>query len=264
LYIGYITNFKNANNEVVAEKKRNKKFKELCSSKHKILQKEGFSITNLESFLITPVQRIPRYRLLLEELLSNIDTTNECYQQIQAAAEFMAQIAMYCNEKSSNIDKSARIIEIADKLRLDRMIFVKPSRRFICEELDSVKLLKGKKRIACDVYLFSDILLIAKFPVSIFGIKAKKPSIQYMSLKIGSQCPEKKNQEVGHITVSPLHNTPYEDVGLSIRCYYKTPKNDFSVSGSNLTQPLSSTRGMYEIKLVCDSEEQATRLRESI
>jgi hypothetical protein len=265
LYIGYITNFKNASDEVTAEKKRNKQFKELCTAKHKLLQKEKQQITNLEGFLIVPIQRIPRYRLLMEELLSRMDQNDECYEQIRKASEYISTIATYCNEKSSHIDKSSRILDIVEKLKLDRMEFVKPSRRFICEELDSIKLLKGKKLIPCDIYLFSDILLVSTFPISFFGRRAKKPLVQRMSLKIGSQCPERKDKQVGRIAITQIYNNiQNEETGLSIRCYYQNHKADFSASSASLQSSRGSDKWIYEIRLVCDTKEQAARLRESI
>ncbi len=241
LYTSYITNYKEAAEHLQAEKKKNKKFKELLVDKYKSLTKEHQPITNLEGFLITPVQRIPRYRLLLEELLKNMETTDESYQQIKGATEYITNIASYCNEKSGVIDKSTYIIHVVEKLKIDRMTFVKPSRRFICEELDSMKLIHGKKIIPCDMYIFSDVLLVSTFPISIFGTKSKRPRVQKLGLKVGTKCPEKKDREIGSIDLS------IEDVCLVVRCTYKP-----------------STKGVHEIRVVCDTAEQSSRLLETI
>ncbi|KAL0491063.1 RasGEF [Acrasis kona] len=270
LYIGYITNFKNAAEEYRAEKKRNKNFKDLCSLKHKTLIKEGQRISDLEGFLICPVQRIPRYRLLMEELLENMNQTDEGYDDIKSATQMITGIAMYCNERSSAVDKSVRIIEIVEKLNIDKFQFIIPSRRFVCEELSSVKMIKNKQLTDCDVYLFSDLILIVTCVHNLLG--KKKNKVRQFSLRKGASIKDKQINDINVHVINPSEqpssasgvlkridsfSETFVDVGINVEWYLsKVQKSDNAKKVPEKNMP--------KITLVCDSKEQAIRLCDSI
>ena len=56
----------------------------------------------LSGFLIIPVQRIPRYILLLTDLRANIEKDCEDYQDIDDAVEMIKDITNEINEKKEN------------------------------------------------------------------------------------------------------------------------------------------------------------------
>ena len=54
---------------------------------------------DLASFLITPVQRIPRYVMLLQDLFRNTPDSHTDYSNLNKALEKMRDVAEYVNEK---------------------------------------------------------------------------------------------------------------------------------------------------------------------
>jgi len=63
---------------------------------------------SIESVLIMPIQRVPRYKLLLEELLKATPESDPCYEQLSQVCTTVTQLASTINEE---IRTQERIIE---------------------------------------------------------------------------------------------------------------------------------------------------------
>ena len=66
------------------------------------------SHNNLGFYLIMPIQRLPRYRMLLMELQKNTESTHVDYQNIQAALAKVAQAATLINSRKKHLEEMAR------------------------------------------------------------------------------------------------------------------------------------------------------------
>ncbi|KAL6073059.1 Rho guanine nucleotide exchange factor (GEF) 17 [Balamuthia mandrillaris] len=67
--------------------------------------------TNLESYMINPIQRIPRYNLLLEDLLRHTDPTHPDHADLTQAVGVMKEVANHINisvKKTENLRKLAQ------------------------------------------------------------------------------------------------------------------------------------------------------------
>ena len=110
--------------------------------------------TTLGSLLIMPVQRVPRYILLLTELKNHTWKNHPDYANLQQAAEEMEKLTKFLDRKrqeSENLNKLASISYLF-KNKIDLNI-VEPHRKLIRE--DSF----NDKKI---LYLFNDLLIISE------------------------------------------------------------------------------------------------------
>ncbi|KAH3744273.1 Guanine exchange factor for Rac 30 [Pelomyxa schiedti] len=140
-----------------------------CKDKHplfkKYLELMNYSPAlfglNLESLLIVPVQRIPRYVLLLTDVLRATPKAHPDYQNLEEALNFIKELADYINENKADADSIAELCEIQTRL-LDfpgpGKLASQPKRKFVKE---GAALLNKKKKY---LFLFSDILVTAKGP----------------------------------------------------------------------------------------------------
>lgn len=62
-----------------------------------------------------PVQRVPRYNLLLQDLVKHTDPSHPDYANLQAALQQMLQIATYINESMKKSDNAKRIASLEAK-----------------------------------------------------------------------------------------------------------------------------------------------------
>lgn len=112
----------------------------------------------LVSFLITPVQRIPRYELLLRELRKTTRVEDPDYEQLSSALQALKGIAEFVNEGIRTYERSERVFRIQQVLSGYDML-IQPGR--ICLKEGSLFESKGggSARLR-HVFLFNDILVV--------------------------------------------------------------------------------------------------------
>jgi hypothetical protein len=110
---------------------------------------------NIQSLLITPVQRIPRYLLLLESLLSRTPEAHPDHARSSGAVKLVRGIASELNESKRNHDDAKLMFAIA--LHIDPPVddLIEPHRRLL---LDAV-LLDVARQKPYRFVLFSDLLI---------------------------------------------------------------------------------------------------------
>lgn len=86
---------------------RNKNFLEIWEDVSS--QSDALRGQTLESILIMPIQRVPRYKLLLEELLKATSQEDECYGMLQESVEVVREVANTINE---SIRKHERVMKL--------------------------------------------------------------------------------------------------------------------------------------------------------
>eukprot|EP00755_Sulcionema_specki_P028800 Sspe_Gene.90725::Locus_62215_Transcript_1_1_Confidence_1.000_Length_2384::g.90725::m.90725 len=117
---------------------------------------EGCQDVSLFGRLITPVQRLVRYRLLLQQLVRYSEPDellDKAYAEIDA-------VCCYCNQKKKESDGSVRVREIQEEMELRNL--VRPGRYWLMDgEMEKVTK-NGRSTAPCKTFLFSDLLLCIK------------------------------------------------------------------------------------------------------
>ncbi|ORZ40342.1 hypothetical protein BCR44DRAFT_1495741 [Catenaria anguillulae PL171] len=115
------------------------------------------------SFLILPIQRIPRYILLLEQLVHYTAESHPDYADLTLCVTKVRQIADHINDELRKFEERKKVIEIASKVvgrPATFPVLVTPARRFLLQgELLLPMLMSADRRI---VFLFTDLLVITK------------------------------------------------------------------------------------------------------
>ena len=81
--------------------------------------------------MLLPVQRIPRYRLLLQDFLKATPIDHPDHSQVRDALSLISQIADFVNETIRDHQKIEKMVQIQTSLvGLNESLFV-PGRQFI-------------------------------------------------------------------------------------------------------------------------------------
>ncbi|KAL7718098.1 Rho guanine nucleotide exchange factor [Entamoeba marina] len=67
------------------------------------------------SFLITPIQRIPRYKLLLNDLLKHTPSTHPDFKELSDGFNIVSQVAISVNETSRQHEYMDKVNELSEK-----------------------------------------------------------------------------------------------------------------------------------------------------
>ena len=159
MYTSYTNNFDAA--MVLLSKKRegNKKFDEFCQRARYSQQASGLSLDN---FLIAPIQRVPRYKLLLRELLKNTPESHMDRGNLQLALIQIETIATGINEAVRDTENRVIVWDIQNQFS-GSVELVAPHRYFV-KEGKLIKLCKnGHKEYT--FFLFNDMIVYANVNV---------------------------------------------------------------------------------------------------
>ena len=113
----------------------------------------------IDSLLIAPVQRVPRYRLLLQDLLASTATTAGDYHELKDALEEISDTALIVN------DTIAAAVERDELLQLENQFTVKPNLTVAGRRLmhqGELRKVTNKKKGASEKFyfhLFNDMII---------------------------------------------------------------------------------------------------------
>jgi len=161
MYATYANNYGNALATLAALRAGNAKFVAYLDEARAHPRCKGAEIT---SFMILPIQRIPRYVLLLQDLLKHTPNWHADHCNLEEALARLKEIATGINEKKRESENQARVLQIEkEEISGQPNPLVAPHRTFVRE--GDVQRVEGDKRKPGHLYLFNDILLVTAPPI---------------------------------------------------------------------------------------------------
>ncbi|ELP86095.1 Rho/RAC guanine nucleotide exchange factor, putative [Entamoeba invadens IP1] len=153
-YFFYISHYDSVN-KLLSKYENESKFNNLLD---KIVQKIPTSThLDLRSYLIMPVQRLPRYQLLLVDLFKNTPKDHEDYPSISAAVDLIKKVTTDVNEKTKISEQKEKVTIAQNYISGLDIKLVEPNRLLVLEgSLTKVCKKTNKSRY---FYLFNDLLL---------------------------------------------------------------------------------------------------------
>eukprot|EP00002_Diphylleia_rotans_P037979 TRINITY_DN8568_c0_g2_i1.p1 TRINITY_DN8568_c0_g2~~TRINITY_DN8568_c0_g2_i1.p1 ORF type:complete len:601 (+),score=105.30 TRINITY_DN8568_c0_g2_i1:173-1975(+) len=153
MYTNYCAGFDDAVKKMAELEKQNSRFAQFLLD---IKSKPGANGLDLRSFLILPVQRIPRYTLLLQDFIKHTEETHADYDGLVKALIQVKEVASKVNDAIKEQENRNRILDIHSKFNGELQL-VDPHRRFILEG-SLVKVCRKDDRRR-HFYLFNDLLI---------------------------------------------------------------------------------------------------------
>jgi len=165
---------------------------------------------NLNNLLITPIQRLPRYELLLRELLKNTSESNKEYKDLKTCYTKVQGVNAVINVGLKDFEQRQKLIQIEKKFT-KKLMLTSPSRKFKKQgEIFKITSRKKKADTLYTFFLFNDLVLYAK-------PKGEKQFVLHQELPINS-----------HFEIHDLPDTDKQNrfqiisTKKSITCYCKT------------------------------------------
>jgi hypothetical protein len=149
------------------------------NAQHKGPQSAGLS---LPAYLIMPVQRLPKYELLLSELLRHTAEEHPDRANIELALQQIRETTLFVNENKRNAENLSRLLSLQNQIS-DCMNLFSPDRVFIREENLKVHNTVETKEKIRRVFLFNDMLLIARHKKSRRALFKFKEAVEFKSVQ---------------------------------------------------------------------------------
>jgi len=187
VYRTYIMSYQSAHNLLKKLSKEDKKFAEFLEQANlRINKQKQFFGYDMESLLITPVQRVPRYICLLRSLHQYTNPDHEDYALIAEAIKRVELVAQENNKSHAENISIKKLLSLQEMFNAQNINIVEPNRRYVHEGVAWIarvakgKVLKEHKKRY--LLLFSDMLLVGK-------VKEKKSRKVTVASKEGPDVP---------------------------------------------------------------------------
>eukprot|EP01112_Ceratiomyxa_fruticulosa_P020320 TRINITY_DN688_c0_g1_i1.p1 TRINITY_DN688_c0_g1~~TRINITY_DN688_c0_g1_i1.p1 ORF type:complete len:868 (+),score=238.12 TRINITY_DN688_c0_g1_i1:281-2884(+) len=154
VYANFVLNFNNSM-AMLEEIKKKEKVLNFLNAVKVLPEVSGL---DLPSFLIMPVQRVPRYNLLLEQLLKRTWHDHPDYKDLDDALKKVREVAVHLNEKKRDAEAIAKVYEVHSYLTGKFDPLFAPNRKVLRE--GAFNDIKSNETLY--VYLFNDILVFGK------------------------------------------------------------------------------------------------------
>eukprot|EP01080_Neovahlkampfia_damariscottae_P005860 gene5860-9688_t len=157
-YLSFCSNYENIIKKLEEFRSRDNFDEYLYERKYSPENTPGYS---LESYLILPIQRIPRYELLLSDLLKFTPKEHEDYEDIQNSITQIKNVAIFVNQNLKYFKEKEKLREIVRSMKNLPKGLEFTNRRFLS---DSRVRLVSKDGLCEEVYLFifNDLFLICR------------------------------------------------------------------------------------------------------
>ncbi|ELP86396.1 Rho guanine nucleotide exchange factor, putative [Entamoeba invadens IP1] len=195
IYGEYCKNYPQALKELDKLGKEHKFYEEY----HRIMLEkapEEYKNSELTSFLITPIQRIPRYKLLLNDLLKHTPQNHIDYKDLSDGLNLVSQVAISVNDFSKQAEHMEQVNDLSSRISdlPNEVNFLEPGRIY---QKDGVLLVCYKKKyVTCHCILFSDICVFAKYSQSLLSNTLSKKFVYKTHVVVDSLKVETEMTEV--------------------------------------------------------------------
>ncbi|XP_014204695.1 FYVE, RhoGEF and PH domain-containing protein 3-like [Copidosoma floridanum] len=117
--------------------------------------------SKLSSLLIAPIQRVPRYRLLLKEVLRHTTPRQKDYNDLQASLVEIEKVASHINALVAEYEDAQKLLELQKHIS-GRINLIKPGRKLIRQGPLMRVSRRGNSSFRRHFILLSDTLLYCK------------------------------------------------------------------------------------------------------
>ena len=155
MYIDYIREYQHIL-DIFGKHQKSKKLKKYLKQK----RKERKPLTN---HLILPIQRVPRYMLLLEDLKKKTPEQHQKYQTLSEALEIITNVANSINERKREIENMSQCLQVMENLRELNRNIVEPHRKFLNQFLFRKKDNQRPRQF----FVFSDLIIITNLKMKV-------------------------------------------------------------------------------------------------
>eukprot|EP01087_Luapelamoeba_hula_P010953 TRINITY_DN2928_c0_g1_i5.p1 TRINITY_DN2928_c0_g1~~TRINITY_DN2928_c0_g1_i5.p1 ORF type:complete len:1294 (-),score=313.14 TRINITY_DN2928_c0_g1_i5:53-3934(-) len=159
VYTQYVSRYNHTLQEITSAKKQ---FPKVAEFFRELAKDKAIGNEDVNSFLVRPIQRIPRYLLLLKDLVKHTGLTHRDFADLEKASAQISEVAHFVEEKAEEAERIGKLFEIQSRLYGEFETLVNPSRRFVKEGMLKAWSTDERRIRPRSVFLFNDIVVIAK------------------------------------------------------------------------------------------------------
>ncbi|XP_034240310.1 FYVE, RhoGEF and PH domain-containing protein 4-like isoform X2 [Thrips palmi] len=156
LYTEYVKNFDSAMSLINMMQMKNSRFAAIMHEIHQMPECGNLTLTH---HMLSPIQRIPRYELLLKDYLKKLSDDSNDRTDTERALHLVSSAANHANEAMKKISQFQQLLEIQENIS-GAVDLVSPTRELLREgKVHKISARSGDHQERY-LFLFSDVLLL--------------------------------------------------------------------------------------------------------
>ncbi|XP_063694594.1 FYVE, RhoGEF and PH domain-containing protein 4-like isoform X2 [Bolinopsis microptera] len=162
LYTDYMAKFENAIKTLNEMSAKNENFSQIVKDLE--ADDEHCQKLKISQHMLGPVQRIPRYRMLLEQYIERLDETSPDYPDVKDSLDKVALAANKANDNITKLENFQLVSQLLSNVSGLGLTLEKQETRAPMVYIKHGKIMKMSRRNIQDrfIFLFSDVILICK------------------------------------------------------------------------------------------------------
>ncbi|KAK3929895.1 FYVE, RhoGEF and PH domain-containing protein 4 [Frankliniella fusca] len=156
LYTEYVKNFDSAMSLINAVQSKNARFAAIMHEIHQLPECGNLTLTH---HMLSPIQRIPRYELLLKDYLKKLSDDSNDREDTEKALHLVSTAANHANEAMKKISQFQQLLEIQENIS-GAVDLVSPTRELLKEGKVHKISARSTDHQERYLFLFSDVLLL--------------------------------------------------------------------------------------------------------
>ncbi|KAH9492864.1 FYVE, RhoGEF and PH domain-containing protein 1 [Bulinus truncatus] len=170
MYTEYIRNFDCAMKLINHWMEKSVRFSEIIREIQK--QPECGSLS-LQHHMLGPIQRVPRYELLLKDYVKHLPDNSPDKSDAKDALDLVTKAACHSNEAMKKIETFHKLLDIYQSLRGDVPLdFISPTREFVTQgPVTKISARSGEKQPR-QIILFNDMVLVCSYLLGNYSVRS--------------------------------------------------------------------------------------------
>ena len=156
MYSDFVSTYEKSSKKLSELRKKSKKLNQFLNE----ITKNKTKGMTLESFLIMPIQRVPRYKMLLSELLKHTTPSRADHNDLTIALSKISEVALKINESININDDNESMLHI-QQLFNNTVKIIKPARvlKKMVSDVKVSSISLPSKQIGT-LYIFNDMIVV--------------------------------------------------------------------------------------------------------
>ncbi|CAG5115912.1 unnamed protein product, partial [Candidula unifasciata] len=157
MYTEYIRNFDRAMKLINHWLEKSARFSEIIQDVQKLPECGNLS---LQHHMLGPIQRVPRYELLLKDYVKHLPVDSPDMSDAKEALDLVTKAACHSNEAMKKIETFHKLLDIYQSLRGVPVDFISPTREFVTQgPVIKIAARSGERQLR-QIFLFNDLVLV--------------------------------------------------------------------------------------------------------
>nr|KAI8739629.1 FYVE; RhoGEF and PH domain-containing protein 5-like isoform X2 [Biomphalaria glabrata] len=170
MYTEYIRNFDRAMKLINQWMEKSVRFSEIIRD---IQKKPECGSLSLQHHMLGPIQRVPRYELLLKDYVKHLPENSPDKSDAKDALDLVTKAACHSNEAMKKIETFHKLLDIYQSLRGDVPVdFISPTREFVTQgPVTKISARSGEKQPR-QIILFNDMVLVCAYILGAYSVRS--------------------------------------------------------------------------------------------